>query len=215
MSNDLKVVKGRSPVTESVCSNQTRHSQITKKSMNLLIPKIELPESIRSSNNMKRGNSVRKDKASDLRRTKDNQIERTTLLKNRRQKETKNVSDRETPNLVLEECRGKTSRTEHMSAEESRIEFRTVNDSRCKDIGTKDCRTVQPTKRSSSASVSTRGLGRSDTMSVTCERPGNSKVSVLRRQRQDSRGKNTSPVTLTSELLKDFTNSPEGKDDIL
>lgn len=196
ISKSSKLVKDSgSAIADSIYSTQTRRSMQTKESTTLRIPRVKHIGGNVKSNDVIRGNSARKLKMDASQNKKANQLERNTLLKNRRRKESKNISAKE---LVSPERLETVAR---MGGKDPVVEIPEVNEPGFKAPGIKDPLTTEPTKRYRSSRVGRAGRG---------EQSGSLRTSVLRRQWNESHGRNTSPVPLTSELLKNFTNSPEG-----
>jgi hypothetical protein len=109
------------------------------------------------------------------------------LLKNREGKKSKKIVEQEIFDSVSNV--GKDPSSIEQGIKDDRIKSPTIKDSRRRD---------SPTMERTGSDVVT-------------ERPGGLRTSVLRRQWNESHGRSKSPVPLTSQLLYDFTNSPEGE----
>ena len=122
---------------------------------------------------------------------KQQNVGKNKLLKSRERKKSKKILDREIFDSVSVGKEPSTTETENKP---EKIKSPTI-----KDSGLKYRRRDSPTMEHTG----------SDDM--VAEGSGSLRTSVLRRQWNESHDRNKSPVPLTSQLLKDFTNSPQGE----
>ena len=170
-------------------STYSTHSKISMKESNSIIsriPKISPPSRNCRARDIKRYDII--DKNSQKKPASDNEKKQQNsskdkLLKHREGKKSKRIVEQEIFDSVSNV--GKESSPTEQGNKNDRIKNPTIKDSQLKSR-------------------------RRDEGDMVTERPGSLQTSVLRRQWNESHSRNKSPVPLTSQLLYDFTNSPEG-----
>ena len=170
-------------------SAHSKHSMKATSSTTSRIPNINQSSRNSKARGMKRYDV--NDKNNSEKMTSENKkqqnFDKNKLLKNRERKKSKRILDQERFDSVSNI--GKEQLITDTGSIHDRVKSPTANDPRPKSRG-KDSPAIE---------------------NVVTERPGSLRTSVLRRQWNQSHGGNGSTVPLTSQLLKDFTNSPEGK----
>ena len=172
-------------------SAYSKHSMKATSSTTSRIPKINQSGRDSKTRGMKRYDVI--DKNSSEKMTSDDEkkqqnADKNKLLKNRERKKSKRIVDQELFESVSNI--GKQQLITDAGSKHDRVKSPTVNDPRSKTRD-KDSPPME------------------DDMAT--ERPGSLRTSVLRRQWNQSHSGSGSTVPLTPQLLKDFTNSPEGK----
>ncbi|XP_028406218.1 regulator of G-protein signaling 22-like [Dendronephthya gigantea] len=185
--NVSKAKRVSSVMADSAVSGYSKASVKGTSSTTSRIPKISKSRRSSRARGMKR-NDVMDRNSSD---SEKQNIAKNKLLKSRERKKTKKIVDHE----ILERL-SNVDREPTPGDKEGRIKSPAIKEPRIKSRG-KDAPSVDSTKT----------LGDE---SVVVERPGSLRTSVLRRQWNHSLDRTRSPVPLTSQLLQDFTNSPEG-----
>ena len=180
-------------MADSAFSTYSKASVKGTNSTTSRIPKINKSRRSSRARAMKRNDVI--DKNSSEERFPDDEkqnVAKSKLLKSRERKRSKKIVDDELLERVSNVDRELTPRDK-----DSRVKSGpTIKDSGIKSRG-KDAPSVDGAKM----------LGDE---TVVAERSGSLRTSVLRRQWNQSHNRTRSPVPLTSQLLQDFTNSPEG-----
>ena len=179
-------------------STYSTHSKISIKETNSTIsriPKIYPPGRNSRTRDIKRydimdENSQKKPRPDNEK--KQQKAGKNKLLKNREEKKSKKIVEQEMFDSVSNVGK-EPSPTEHGNKHDR------INGPTIKESGLKS-------RRRDSPAMELTGLD-----DMVTERPGSLRTSVLRRQWNEGHSRNKSPVPLTSQLLYDFTNSPEGE----
>ena len=183
-------------LADSTYSTHSKHSMKGTNSTASRIPRISQPSRNSRARDIKRYDII--DKNSSAKVTSDGDkkqnVGKNKLLKNRERKKSKKILDQECFDSVSNV--GKEPSSTERGDKQDRVKSPTVKDSRLKS------------RRKDSPPMEHAKIYGSD--DVVAERPGSLRTSLLRRQWNQSHDKNRSPVPLTSQVLKVFTNSPEG-----
>ena len=176
-------------------STYSAHSLKGTNSTTSRIPKINQSSHSSRSRDIKRYDVIERNGSEKVASGDDSQkqkVGKNKLLKNRERKKTKNVLDQEMFESVSNV--GKEPLSTEIPDKQNRVMSPTTKEPGLKSHGRNSPKIEHGVDKSS----------------VT-ERPGSLRTNVLRSQWYQGHGKHQSPVPLTSQLLKDFTNSPEGK----